>query len=604
MYFMNFKYAIDKAEGMVSDFKPFKYKEINTDIDRIYRFVQREKTNNPNIGDFSIYNLLNTYNSRLKTVSFYNEHTLNQVTAYNACLYLLKNSKKYNEITDYIEKNNLSSDKDFFMHTNSFDENLTNLLLFMRHLYPKVESEIRKNYGPIFDSILDLDKSRQEKYSMAEKMLARLPLIQRKRYLDAFELLLDGMPAYMRTYLDYTESSIREDLIQSNTELVSLFDSMGYLDEWIETANNQFDEIGLSELKQDKNAIKTGLSPEIQKTLSTVDLLGINIMYTNRALHILNSYSRAMYAISEFNLEPLLLNGSEAPQIETEDLKNVLLKMELFYYPTEAYYTENETKIEELTRSGELILDDDNSDRRYYSMTPLEEELKKSYGKEYKEYFSKRLPASKNDVGENMVRFSQFANAIHRLKSSKNRIALSLYSFLELNDNQKRNYRIVVDRISKDGTFGEVKHFVDFAVDINSMFPVNVHLPQNIFSDFAKEYFKSPIVPIYAGSDDWNMPNGRRVKSHIMVPWNKKNKKTIKQVSKNNKAYSQKIVDHFRFLSDETCIPMHFKKSPKDKQIHKTYINLDTNSILERTKEGIFIKVLPQGQGDDERFDR
>ena len=75
-------------------------------------------------------------------------------------------------------------------------------------------------------------------------------------------------------------------------------------------------------------------------------------------------------------------------------------------------------------------------------------------------------------------------------------------------------------------------------------------------------------------------------------------------LSKNNKAYSQKLVNHFRFLSDENCVPMHFKKTPKDKQIHKTYINLDTNSILERTKEGIFIKVLPQGQGDDERFDR
>lgn len=110
-------------------------------------------------------------------------------------------------------------------------------------------------------------------------------------------------------------------------------------------------------------------------------------MYTNRALHILNSYSRAMYAISEFNLEPLLVNGSEAPQIETEDLKNILLKMELFYYPTEAYYTENETKIEELTRSGELILDDDNSDRRYYSMTPLEEELKNLMEKSIRNIF-------------------------------------------------------------------------------------------------------------------------------------------------------------------------------------------------------------------------
>ena len=604
MYFMSFKSAIDKAERMVSDFKPFIYKEININIDRIYKFVQREKLNNPELRDFDIYNLLNTYNSRLKTVSFYNEHTLNQVTAYNACLYLLKNPKKYVEITEYIEANNLSSDRNFFVHTNSFDENLKNLMLFMRHLYPQVETEIRKNYGPLFDNILSLDKSKQEKYSMAEKMLTRVPIIQRKRYLDAFELLLDGMPAYMKTYLAYTEASIREDLIQSNTELVDLFDTMGYLDEWIATANNQFDEIGLSGLKQDKNAIKTGLSPAVQKTLSTVDLLGINIMYTNRALHILNSYSRAMFAISEFNLEPLLISASEAPQLEKEALQKILTKMELFYYPTEIYYTENESKIEELTRSGELIIDDDNSDRRYYSMKPLETELRKSYGKEYTSYFSKLLQGSKNDVGEDMVKYSQFANAIHRLKSSKNRIALSLYSFLELSDNQKRNYGIVVDSFSKDGTFGELKHFVDFAVDINSMFPVNVHLPQNIFADFAKEYFKTPIVPIYAGSDDWNVADGKRVKSHVMVPWNKKTRKTIKQLSKSNNAYSQKIVDHFRFLSDENCVPIHFKKTPKDKQIHKKYINLDTNSILERTKEGIFIKVLPQGQGDDERFDR
>lgn len=604
MYFMNFKSAIQRSEEMVADFKPFKYKEINTNIARIYKFIQREKANNPGKRDFDIYNLLNTYNSRFKTVSFYNEHTLNQITAYNACLYLLKNPKKYAEVTKYIEQNNLSSDKNFFIHTNSFDENLTNLLLFMRHMYPKVEGPVRSRYESIFDEILSSDKSRQEKYSMAERKLARVPLVQRKHFLNAFELLLDGIPAYMKTYLDNTESSIREDLIQSNIELVSLFDEMGYLDEWLQTANNQFDEIGLPELKQDKTAIMTGLSQEVQKTLDTVDLLGINIMYTNRALHVLDSYSRAMYAISEFNLEPLLLNGSDAPKLEDEDLKNIVLKMELFYYPTESYYTENETKIEELTRSGELVLDDENSDKRYYPMEPLKIEMRKSYGKEYKAYFSKLFPASENDVGEDMVRYSQFANSIHRLKISKNKIALSLYSYLALSNNQKRNYGVVVDRISKGGTIGELNHFVDFAVDINSILPVNVHLPKNIFSDFAKEYFKSPIIPIYAGSDDWNMPNSRRVKSHIMSPWNKKTKKIIKQSSKNNKAYSQKIVGHFRFLSDENCPPAHLKQSPKDKQIHKTYINLDTNSILEKTKEGIFIKVLPQGQGDDERFDR
>jgi len=603
MHFMAFKSAISRAEEMVSNVKPFEYRYINNTISKIYDFIQKEKLKNPDMKDPDFYSLLYDYNSRLKTVSFCNEHILNQVTAYNACLYLLQNPRKYTEITEYVESNNISSDRDFFMHTNSFDENLTNLVLFMRHLYPQVASQVEDSYGPVFSDILNSTKTNKEKHIMAEKLVGHLPALQRKHYLDAFELLADGIPAYMKTYLKYTETNIKKDLIESNTALVSLFDDMGYLDDWLALANKQFDEIGLPELKQDKASLTSGLSEGVQKQLDTVDLLGINIMYTNRAFHILEDYSKAMYAISEFNLEPLILDGTEAPTLEDEDLKNILLKMELFYYPTEMYYTENENKIEEMSRSGELVLDDDeNSERRYYSLEPLEKEMEKSYGEEYKQYFSNVFPASRNSVGDDMLRFSQFANSIHRLKGSKAHIALSLYSFLELNNSQKRNYGVVVDKISEDGTSGELKHFTDFVVDINSILPVNVHVPSHIFSEFATEYFKSPIVPIYAGSDDWNMRNDRKMKSHVMMPWNKKSKKTIKQCSKNNKAYNQDTVGHLRFLSDENCPPAHLKQSPKDKQIHKTYINLDTGSILEKTKEGVLVKVLPVG--DDERDGR
>lgn len=603
MHFMAFKSAISRAEEMVSNVKPFEYRYINNTISKIYDFIQKEKLKNPDMKDPDFYSLLYDYNSRLKTVSFCNEHILNQVTAYNACLYLLQNPRKYTEITEYVESNNISSDRDFFMHTNSFDENLTNLVLFMRHLYPQVASQVEDSYGPVFSDILNSTKTNKEKHIMAEKLVGHLPALQRKHYLDAFELLADGIPAYMKTYLKYTETNIKKDLIESNTALVSLFDDMGYLDDWLALANKQFDEIGLPELKQDKASLTSGLSEGVQKQLDTVDLLGINIMYTNRAFHILEDYSKAMYAISEFNLEPLILDGTEAPTLEDEDLKNILLKMELFYYPTEMYYTENENKIEEMSRSGELVLDDDeNSERRYYSLEPLEKEMEKSYGEEYKQYFSNVFPASRNSVGDDMLRFSQFANSIHRLKGSKAHIALSLYSFLELNNSQKRNYGVVVDKISEDGTSGELKHFTDFVVDINSILPVNVHVPSHIFSEFATEYFKSPIVPIYAGSDDWNMRNDRKMKSHVMMPWNKKSKKTIKQCSKNNKAYNQDTVVHLRFLSDENCPPAHLKQSPKDKQIHKTYINLDTGSILEKTKEGVLVKVLPVG--DDERDGR
>ena len=59
-----------------------------------------------------------------------------------------------------------------------------------------------------------------------------------------------------------------------------------------------------------------------------------------------------------------------------------------------------------MSRSGELVLDDDeNSERRYYSLEPLEKEMERSYGEEYKQYFSNVFPASKNSVGDDMLRF-------------------------------------------------------------------------------------------------------------------------------------------------------------------------------------------------------
>ena len=106
MHFMAFKSAIIRAEEMVSHVKPFEYRYINNTISKIYDLIQKEKLKNPDMKDPDFYSLLYDYNSRLKTVSFCNEHILNQVTAYNACLYLLQNPKKYAEITEYVENNN------------------------------------------------------------------------------------------------------------------------------------------------------------------------------------------------------------------------------------------------------------------------------------------------------------------------------------------------------------------------------------------------------------------------------------------------------------------------------------------------------------------
>ncbi len=601
MYLSKFSSSIKKAEENSTINLSSLSQNINSALKKIFNYVQNIKRKNPDIPDEEVLGQLHELNKRLQVVGLSNEYTLNEVSAYNACLYLLKNPQKYDEVSTYVNDNNLKYDKNFFQNTNNFNDNLVNLYLFVNHLYEPVLQNVEMGYGDTFGDIVNLPISKQEKRSAVNKVLLRLPLAQRKPYMDAFNLLLEGLPEYMKTYLDYIENNLRKDLISSNTELVSIFDEMGYLDDWISISNVQFAEIGLPELRTNKSALLSRFSPEVQKSYDTVDLLGINIMYTNRALHILENYSKAMYAIYEFNLEPTLLRGKQAPEIDKDSLKSMLIKSEFFYAPAEAFYCENDKIIAEMLRNGDIASERSASGIKSYSIQPLTQELEAEYSGQYKKYFSRLLPASKNDIVEDFRKYSVFANPIHLLKQSKNQTTFSLISLLQLANDPKRNFGIVLDYVSKDGTIGEIRHFLDFAVDIGCTLPVNVHLPSHVFKDFTYEYFGSPIFPIYKGSKDWDTPNGRRIKSHIMMPWDKNSIKTMKQCSKNHKCYSQRLVDHFRFLSDRNCIPQHFKKSPKDKFIDKTYINLETGSILEQTKEGVYLKVLPEDGEPDVR---
>ena len=142
-------------------------------------------------------------------------------------------------------------------------------------------------------------------------------------------------------------------------------------------------------------------------------------------------------------------------------------------------------------------------------------------------------------------------------------------------------------------------------VDINSISPVNIHMNTGVLRDFMKEYLNTSIIPIYAGNEDWKMLDGKVMKSHLMMPWNKSLKKTIKTSSKTNKKANTRTLNHLRSLSDEKVLPLHLKASPNDKEIQRRYFNMDSNSILERVG-GIYVKALPQGdtQGDDMRSDR
>ena len=578
-------------------------KSINRMIEKIYKFIQKKKKENPELTRDELLSEYDKFNERLVDAGVANADVLSYISEYNACLYLKQHPQKFKEINDYIEKNNLSCENDFFMHSNTFEENLINFTLLARHLTAKHIEETSDVLPSYLQNIIsDNSKTPSKRDEEITKAVANFPIIQRKIILDVARIHLHGINYFMKDHDLEIERDLKDVLSESIHEIYSLLDDLGFIDDWMETENLQFAKCAIPELKIDKKTIDSQLSVQSLKGLKTTDLIGIHIMYVNRLFHVLENYSRAKFLIDEYNLEPILTDGETAPQLEREDIRFALIKMDFFYYPTDAYYVENDEQLRELEKKGELELDEDNT--YSYSLEPLIEQVRLQYGKKYKEYFSELLPCSENDVGEDLSRYSFFANTIYHLKNSKNQSSLSLISLLTLYDD-KSNYGIVLDNVSEDGTYGEVRHFTDFMVDINSVSPVNIHMNTGVLRDFMKEYLNTAIIPIYAGNEDWKMLDGKVMKSHLMMPWNKNLKKTIKTSSKANKRANVRTLNHLRALSDEKVLPIHLKASPKDKDIQRRYFNMDSNSILERVG-GIYVKALPQGdtQGDDMRSDR
>lgn len=509
----DFKSSIKRSERFADGLSSYDYRNINSFIRRIYNFIQQKKEENPDMTRSDLFKLLYDYNDRLSDAAFTNSSVLNHVSAYNSCIYLNQHPKKFKEISDYIDKEHITSKTDYFVRGETFDENLVKFVLFMKRHVPEALEIYNSRLPDFFLQIINADNlSIPEKEELSKRYASRFPVHQRTAIMNTVKLNLYGIPQYLKTYPAHIESELRECLIESTIEIVDLLDEMQCFDDWIESENKQFTQLGIPEIKITPELLRTQLSEPVLNSLGLKDLIGINTMYVNRLFHVIESHSRANFAI--------------------------------------------------LDKEGKLDVDPD-ANSYTYSTKPLEEELRKTHSKEYTSYFSGLLSASKNDVVEDFSRYTPLANTIHLLKDTKTKNSLAFISLLLLENDPKSNYGIVLDEVSEDGTCGDTKHFVDFMADINSISPVNIHLRADSLRDFLSEYLDTTIMPIYAGADDWKLPNGYTMKSHIMMPWSKNMTKSIKKLSKSPNITKQDAVDHLRSLGDEKAVPPGLKNLQK-----------------------------------------
>lgn len=586
---------------------------INKFLVRIHRLVQEKKQENPKITMEELKDFLDSFTDKMIKTVFLNTYALNTGLERSTCIYL----KEHPEITDSlmndIDKNHLSTSHEHFeSQGNPIDDRKEFLLVLSKQM-----SEILEQYDRYFseDIIKILNSSTlspQDKLSQISVHTKRNILPQyRKTILDGARVNLYGIKAFLPIEQEFIENDLRQELIESTSAIVENLNTLGLIDSYQSIFKSQMHSMGLDGFVPESQEILTALSENYLKNCSIEELSSLNAFWVNRYSKELDTYAEAMFAIYQFDLLPRMFSEnlplenqerSEKEYVETKDLQTMLLKLELFYFPAEQFFSEQESIIDEKNPSlDELSEEEIKGGFIRFSYEPFIEEMKKAYKAPYTDFFSKELPNNPNDIETDLNQCLQLQNAIHCAKISKDEL-ISITLLTSEKEDAPSNMGIILDDISEDGTYADIPIFVGIAKDSHTTAPLRLHFRRDVLADFLESYTGNTMLQIYKGSEDFTSPNGKTLSTPIMLPFTKKMEKYIKTADKKDSKIrtdnNAKYLSHINFLRDPKRIPPHLKTSTVDEFGRKVdvfsprYIDVKTGFIFEKVN-GEFLRVSP-----------
>ena len=508
------------------------------------------------------------------------------------------------------------------------------------HIDDIIKSDLKPFCKHVFgsDEFADLMSSTtldiSKKKAKVKEYSLLYPVQDRRKFLTTIDILLRGSIAYLAYDKDDLEFKLREDLSQSIERIVNNLEAQNHLKDYMVSYASQMVSLGFPEMAlpfcegenvnlsflrdlenvdiaHQKNALFHVVNTDKLKKLLSVNylssgksisigsLFALNSFWSNRYIKELDVYAESMFAVHEFDLVDKIVNG-EKIDIPIEDIEKMLIKMNTFYRPA-CYYIN--TKNDEVNSKDNSDIDDEHTTLNgkiiRYSYDDFISSIKSQFGDKYFEHFSKLLPNSENNIEEDADWFIRLYNPIISSYQIKDYSIKALISGIEYSASDFVNAGIILDTISKDGTFVQIPSVIGIGFDAGLTSPVRVHVRKDVLLEHLKSLHGNSMIPIYAGSKDFNDPLTQKpLPVHIVSPMTDKHVSMLKKASKNLKDYKNpNLVAHLGFLNSKFP-PMHLrpasstKKNKKPQPLQTKYVDLETGLIHVKEND-TYIPVIP-----------
>lgn len=660
----HFSKNLSSAQFRVAS-KPYEVKYLKRYLPKIIEHLKALKDEHPGISEDEFNNILFEEIDNYASTVYENSYIFSAYMDYLSCQYLQSHRDVYNKISEKVANSDIDYNSKPHTDCSSFSEYLELYIYnFKSDLFDMVFEGYMKpspqNYKN-FDKLFEENKKSLAKYFFDEhyglpeaadvinsesmdrsKKLSKLreystwykSPIDKKRFLVFANLFMNGTFSYLPEDQALLEKLIKKDVSNSTEKLVEQLDSLGHLQDYLNSyislmcnlgcpefattfaenglpnkdfakkirnlpTNEKFDEISKI---SNVDKLKRSLSSSSLSLLSTESLMALNSFWSNRYVKELDVYSEAMFAVHDFGWVKKILDDKEI-DISSEnfdtDLNNMLIKMNFFYKPSSYFLNKMQRKIDhnsEFKENKEISEEDKGSVEEKiirYSYEPFISYVSDYFGPYYKTYFSQTCPYSSNDIRADSDWYIRLINPIISSYSMKNENINAMIA--SIGNSETCNFinaGIIIDDYTsrEDGVYAVLDNSVGIGIDAGLSFPVRIHAKRNILLDFLKTVNGDTIIPIYAGADDFKDNHGYPIPTPIVTPVTEKYKNILKKASKNINTYSNPhLISHLAFI-DEKHTPEHLRtsvKNPKGKEkktFTKGYIDLGTGKILTTEK--------------------
>lgn len=386
----------------------------------------------------------------------------------------------------------------------------------------------------------------------------------------------DKVKKYVTYRLQKAQDMLKENEKRRLKEAGKFFKKYGLLEEMIKKTNNDYEEIGLSEMKyqtrtegiQEDIGVENIFEDEYIETLDEEQLEVLNAYWQNRYTKEAKNIKETLFIMENLQLWGQILNDNILDNITDDDLWNSVQKIEV----CNKVFKEVKKQATAEERIGPNIL---------CNVINLDK-IDPNFKEQYEKYFNQAFPQKSNDFIGDFIIGQSSRNIIDIIYGIKNTNIKQLLLNIERNS-KITNWGYIEEKRSGGNSIKRKKENILIGIDYPGFnIPIKLHTNREELLEYYKDTKENTIIPIYEGAE-YTKFKGKMKTRALLMPLTEKRESFIIKMNKQAKAIDSNYI-FIKHLGNLVT-----KKAKGIEKIYpRKYVNLETGEIGYKVK-GEFI---------------